>query len=223
MSAYHPDLLTSSADSAYTQIRQLLVSGEVAPGERLTEVGIAAQLGMSRTPVREAVRRLKSDGLVVVARRGFTPAALDSRQMRDIYAVRATLEALAAELAATRQRDGDLAPSCIIQLHELADTVAERAAQGDHRGVIAAELALHQGIADRADNDYLRAELGRIWDHMAISTAADLAARGWPTRLHDEHKRIVLAIDTGEPEKAAAAARAHVQDSMTAHQTALPQ
>ncbi len=101
---------TDQPDRAYDEIRRAIVEGRHAPGERLVEQRIAEDLDLSRTPVREALRRLEAEGLVVVARnRGAEVRRLDATDVADLYDLRSRLESYAAELAATRAEPADLA------------------------------------------------------------------------------------------------------------------
>lgn len=99
-----------SPQSTYRQLRDAIVEGRLGPGDRLVEQRIAADLGVSRTPVREAIRALAAEGLVVTeVNRGAVVRPLDARDIHDVYEVRARLEGLAAALAAERHRPEDLA------------------------------------------------------------------------------------------------------------------
>ena len=93
-------------ESVYRQLREQIVSGAYRAGDRLPEVSLSTALGVSRTPVREALRRLESDGLVQASGRGVTVTAMSTPDLRHAHAVRRALDALAAELAADRQRAG---------------------------------------------------------------------------------------------------------------------
>src|SRR3981081_2747216 len=108
-------------ETAHRRLRELILDGTYRPGSRLTELDAAAALQMSRTPVREALRALASDGLVRPTGRGVTVVALEPDDLEDAYQVRAALEALTAELAADRQRDGRIAPAALRELRSLAD------------------------------------------------------------------------------------------------------
>ena len=85
-------------------MREQIVSGVYRAGDRLPEVSLSTALAVSRTPVREALRRLESDGLVQASGRGVTVTAMSTPDLRHAHAVRGALDALAAELAADRQR-----------------------------------------------------------------------------------------------------------------------
>src|SRR6056297_896888 len=98
-----PRLYTTSADYAYQEIRHKIITKQLKPGQRLPEVNIAVQMGVSRTPVREALRRLSSEGLVIIIpNSGARLAAPTSREIEDTFMVRDQLEVLAVRLAAGR-------------------------------------------------------------------------------------------------------------------------
>lgn len=131
-----------SADAAavYDRIRRGIVEGRHPPGSRLVEQRLAESLSVSRTPVREAVRRLESEGLVVVERnRGAHVRPLSEHDVADLYEVRARLEAYAAELAAERAQPDDVA-SLTDAAEEFASAV-ERAVPGDLDPVRALDAA----------------------------------------------------------------------------------
>jgi DNA-binding GntR family transcriptional regulator len=105
-----PDESMAGPTLAYTSVRSWIVEGRLRPGERLIEARIAAELNLSRTPVREAVRMLAADGLVVTERnRGAVVRTLGRHDVLDLYELRARLESYASELAATRATPADIA------------------------------------------------------------------------------------------------------------------
>ncbi|MEV0249106.1 GntR family transcriptional regulator [Nocardia sp. NPDC050712] len=196
----------------YGQVRQLVLSGELEAGRPLSVPALAAQLGVSRSPVREAVQQLIYEGLAVnVPHAGARVAALDDAQIRDVLAVRAALDGLAAAHAATRLTDAEL--------DELADLVA---AQEDNlRGAADTardtelDLAFHRFIRDRADNRTLADELARL-EAQAHLYRGDLwhSTRNRHTALR-EHRHILRALESGHPESARAAAESHVHGLIT--------
>ena len=93
-------------ESVYRQLREQIVSGVYRAGDRLPEVSLSTALAVSRTPVREALRRLESDGLVQASGRGVVVTAMSTPDLRHAHAVRGALDALTAELAADRRRAG---------------------------------------------------------------------------------------------------------------------
>jgi DNA-binding GntR family transcriptional regulator len=206
----HPEL-RSHAEAAYQRIRDLLVNGELPSGTALTERQLSADLAMSRTPVREAVRRLQADGLIAALDRGLVVAALSPSEVIDAYEVRAALEALAAELAAIRSRDGQLAPAQIGTLREHAEAVAAASAGENAAGASQANLRFHRWIAGLAGNAFVEDALRRLWDRIAVSSLSNLTDRRWSSEVADHHDEIVAAIAGGEPERAASVMRAHIR------------
>src|SRR5438132_434148 len=89
----------TNSDHAYAMLRRAIVVGRYRPGDRLTEIALTVELGMSRTPVREAIRRLQADGLIVIGHRGALVRRLSVLEVASLYPVRAGLEALTAAVA----------------------------------------------------------------------------------------------------------------------------
>nr|WP_296064026.1 GntR family transcriptional regulator [uncultured Actinoplanes sp.] len=199
----------------YNDVRGLIVHGICPAGQPVTELELCERLGVSRTPVREALRRLESDGLVRAARRGVTVVQLDSKALRDAYLVRASLEALTAELAAGRQRDGELSPASVARLAEHADLADQATRQGDLVAGARHNRAFHQHVATLAGNAAASEVLERIWDQITVSTRASLSAPARPARVDGEHRRLIEAITHGVSQEAAAHARGHVLATMS--------
>ncbi|MBP2328412.1 DNA-binding GntR family transcriptional regulator [Kibdelosporangium banguiense] len=199
----------------YEEVRGLIVLGTYPAGRPVTELELCERLGVSRTPVREALRRLESDGLVRAARRGVTVVELDAKALRNAYLVRASLEALTAELAACRQREGELSPASLARLVEHADLADQATRQGDLVAGVRHNRAFHQYIGTLADNPAALEVLERIWDQITVSTRASLTAPARPVRVDEEHRRVIDAITRGDPQKAAAHAREHVLATMS--------
>jgi DNA-binding GntR family transcriptional regulator len=198
----------------YDEVRSLIVLGTYPAGRPITEMDLCERLGVSRTPVREALRRLESDGLVRAARRGVTVVELDAKALRDAYLVRAALEALTAESAARRQRDGELSPADLARLAEHADLADRATRQGDLVAGVRHNRAFHQQVATLADNPAASGVLDRIWDQITVSTRASLTAPARPVQVDDEHRRLIRAITDGDPAAAAGHARDHVLATM---------
>jgi len=199
----------------YNEVRGLIVLGTYPAGQPVTELELCERLSVSRTPVREALRRLESDGLVRAARRGVTVVELDAKALRDAYLVRACLEALTAELAAGRQRDGELSPASLARLVEHADLADQATRQGDLVAGVRHNQAFHRYVAMLADNPAALQVLDRIWDQIIVSTRASLTASARPVLVDDEHRRLIKAITDGDPQQAATHARGHVLATMS--------
>ncbi|TVT26311.1 GntR family transcriptional regulator [Amycolatopsis rhizosphaerae] len=196
--------------TVYDRVRELIVSGVYLPGRPVTEQDLSERLEVSRTPVREALRRLESDGLVRGARRGVTVVELDRKALRDAYHVRASLEGLTAELAAVRQRAGELSPAALNRLVACADRADEASKAGDLTEGIRHNRAFHRAIALLAGNPLALDLLDRVWDQIIVSTRAVLTAPEGPGRVDGEHRALIAAITAGRPEAAAESARDHI-------------
>jgi DNA-binding GntR family transcriptional regulator len=202
------------AESAYGKLRDLIVAGAYAPAEKLTETEVAGTLGMSRTPVREAFRALIADGLVRSAGRGVEVVALDGDALRHAYQVRAALEALTAELAARRQSEGRIAPADLAALVDDAAQAESSTLAGRFAEAVTHNRRFHARIAALAGNPVAAATLDRLWDQIVVSTRASLDPPGRPAHVNGQHRELLAAIREGRAADAAAAARAHVLDTL---------
>jgi DNA-binding GntR family transcriptional regulator len=202
-----------ASDRAYEALRSEILDGVLLPGAVLAEVEQAARLGVSRTPLREALSRLTADGLVGPSGRGLVVTELSTDSIRELYQLRQALEEQAAWLAAARR------PSGVFE--QLAARFGESAAlldQGDagtagYYGLVAEfDEAIDQAVA----NDYLVAALGSVRTH--LMRMRRLARRDWD-RLRAaaaEHQLIAEAIAAGDARLAAHATHVHLHRSLTA-------
>jgi DNA-binding GntR family transcriptional regulator len=192
----------SLADQAYAAIRDLIVTLKMKPGALIDERRLIETLGIGRTPVREALRRLAQEQLVeVFPRRGMFVTGVDVRDLGRIFEVREALEPEAARLAAERATDEER--------DELA-ALADRIGKGDD--LMRLDERIHRAVYQAAHNDLLAKTLGeyyvlalRIW-MIALDRAHELEAAV------EAHRDLLLAIVAGDGAGAAASMRAHVQD-----------
>jgi DNA-binding GntR family transcriptional regulator len=193
----------SLADKAYHAIRGLIVSLELAPGAVIDERSLIERLGIGRTPVREALRRLAHERLVeVYPRRGMFVTGVDVRELARLSEVRVVLEPEAARLAAERATDADRA--------ELAALIADLDSGGDD--LMGLDERIHRAVYRAAHNDLLEATLEqyyvlalRIWT-IALDRAHELE------EAVEAHRALLEAINDGDGERAAETMRAHVQN-----------
>ena len=196
----------SLAERAYVAIRRLIVTLDLEPGSVINERELVERLGIGRTPVREALRRLAQEGLVeVYPRRGMFVTDVDVRRLAQLSEVRAVLEPEAARLAAERLAEAGRA--------ELEELVRELDADElDEQALMALDERIHRAVYRWARNDLLEATLEQYYV---------LALRIWTIaldrrhELHDavqEHRTLLEAIGDGDGERAAATMRAHVED-----------
>lgn len=200
----YADLTTESAsDVAYAHIRDLILSGDIRPNHRLVEEEIAAQVGVSRTPVREALLRLRQEGLVV-QRKGWIVRDHDASEVLEFLEARAALEGETARLAATRILPDTLA--------ELASLLTEMEANPSSRKEINTLNSRFHAIITEAGGNSLLTSFTRstninYWNFSTpiIFTEADDAM------VNQEHRELYDALERRDGETAARIARGHVQ------------
>ena len=198
------------------ELRRMILGGRLVPGERLVEDRLAELLGVSRNPVREAIRVLEAEGFVDAApRRGVFVATLDEQQADDIFEVRLALEPLGARLAAQREH-----PALVARMKQVLVRAQDPSADRDLDHLADLHSELHAIIFEMTGNAYLEA--------MAIP----MVKRGqWLLRqkspLQDptaweQHHGLIAAIEAGDPELAEAEARRHVLAMRRALRLATP-
>jgi DNA-binding GntR family transcriptional regulator len=196
-------------EAVFVRLRRAILSGELAPGTRLVERELAQQLGVSRTPVREAFRKLEHEGLVdQVGRRNLIVREHSGDEIREILAIRAALEGLAAELAAANAR-----PQHLRRFATLLEQMDEAVAGGDTATLARLNEQFNATLYAAAGSRRLSEMLGGLREQ-----AANFARRGYgiPGRAAEavqEHRRIVEAVAARDGERAAREAREHVRRS----------
>lgn len=204
----------SDSDRVYRRVRQGIIEGEYAPGSRLVEQRVAEELGVSRTPVREAVRRLESEGLVVVERnRGAQVRPLSEAEIADLYAVRARLESLGAELAAERAEAADvLALRVAADRFEttVADVTADRHDVAATRRLDAANAAFHETLLTTSRHSRIRHLVAGAVDAPLVFQALHRFDRDELARSSLFHHLIADAVAAREPDRAGRLMTEHV-------------
>jgi DNA-binding GntR family transcriptional regulator len=186
------------ADRAYTELRDRIVSLQIAPGAPIDEDGLGAELDMGRTPVREAIKRLALENLVnVFPRRGTFASEINITDLAHISDVRMVLEGHAAYRAAERITDAQR-----IELEQLLAELGHSKGSDDTEALMALDARVHRFIHRCAGNPYLEETLNRyfnlslrIW-HLVFDRLPHLFAR-----VH-EHDEVLHAIAAGEPQRA---------------------
>ncbi|MFD6418567.1 GntR family transcriptional regulator [Streptomyces sp. NPDC060194] len=196
----------SLRDRAYETLRRRIVEVELQPGQRLVERDLAAELDVSRVPLREALRLLAAEGLVVVVpHRGTLVAPFTPGDVRDLFDVRETLEALAARLAAERHDAAGLA-----RLGERLEVARAATSAGDRPGTAAANAGFHRDIVELAANPLLSSMMRPL--EARTHWLFRLTAQRDPARQCVEHGELYEAIAARDADRAAALAHAHVAD-----------
>lgn len=198
------DLQLSLHDQVKTELQQAILSGRLKPGDRIIEERVAAELGVSRNPVREAIRALAAEGLIATnARRGAFVTTLSEQEARETIEVRALLEGHNARLAARRRDARILKRIEAILLKGAAGVAAGRTEQ-----LSALNQQFHQELAAAGQNGLLGELLKRLRERTATLFSPGDPSR--QARLWEEHAAILRAILRGDEDAAAALATAHV-------------
>ena len=192
-------------------MRTLICTGELAPGDCLSEPELQETLGVGRTPIREAIRALAAEHLIeVFPRRGTFVAGVDPRNLRAMSEVRAQLEPLAARLAAERRSEADLIQfrGALAQLEELE--------RGDlreqERALIDLDSQIHQLIYRATQNAYLANDLDRYYIHSLRIWNLGLGRVGHLRQAVLEHKELLEAIIQGDSDRAFNVMSKHVTE-----------
>jgi DNA-binding GntR family transcriptional regulator len=188
----------------YERLRGEIVSGRLESGAPLVEATVAARYGTSRTPVREALRRLEQDGLVERGDRGLRVRTRGPEEILEIYEVRILLEGSAARGAADRSTKLDL-----IRIKNAADAMAA-VDPADPDAMAAANQAFHEEIWAASHNRTLVDLLTRLNSHITRYPATTLTSPGRWTEALDEHGDLVHAIETGDRAQAGLIAESHM-------------
>jgi DNA-binding GntR family transcriptional regulator len=208
------ELFETKSDYAYRQVRDRILSGELQPGAVIQQRELARQIGISTTPLREALRRLKSEGLVELdAHRDARIAPLRAEEGRDLLELRMSLDPLAAGLAAQRRTNAD------IQAIRAAQAGLEPLPTHPAIEQLVAHRNYHAAIYRASHNDLLIDALEGLWDkadryrRLALQTDRGQEARDQKA---NEHQMLVDFIAAGDTDGAANLMRAHINTSLGA-------
>jgi DNA-binding GntR family transcriptional regulator len=189
---------------AYMLILDAIERGDFKPGDRLVESELAEMLSVSRTPVREALQRLETQGMLSRDGRSLVVASLDHNQLAELYAVRSELEGLAARLAARHATDEE-----IRVLRSMVDE-DRTLLGGDPRALSKANKRFHKLIHLSSHNRFLVQQLDLVHRAMALMATTSFAAEGRDLVALQEHDQIVRAIEARDGDGAYQALRAHI-------------
>ena len=196
----------SAADSVYQTLRAAIVEGQLHAGDALIEWHVARQFGTSRTPVREALLRLEAEGYASrVPRRGLVVRQISEHEVREVYAVRTVLEALAAREAATEAR-----PSDIAQLRWVNQRLAEAIDASDFSAVPTLTNEFHQALASAAHNSMLRRFIVQAQDWTRRVGTPTVSLPGRRSAAVEEHTQMIEAIAARDVATAERLAREHM-------------
>jgi DNA-binding GntR family transcriptional regulator len=207
-------LVTVEIDSArplrelvFDALRNAILDGVIKPGERLLENQLAEELGVSRTPVREAIRKLELEGFaVILPRKGAYVSEISFKDVREVYEIRAALEALASGLAAERVMDNEVEEMERRLIAESANLENE-----DNSLTVEADVDLHELIYKATRNEKLISLISNLKEQVYRLRSTSITLPGRKKRSLDEHKRIVEAIAEHNIKLAQRLAHEHIE------------
>lgn len=199
-------------DVVFNTLRQAILTGELKPGERLMEIHLANRLGVSRTPIREAIRKLELEGLVtMIPRRGAEVAQITEKSMNDVLEVRRAMDALCAELACERITDEELQA-----LKVACDAFEQTVRTRDVKVIAQADVALHDIIVKATGNQRLIQLVHNLSEQMYRYRFEYIKDYSQHERLVEEHRIIYNSIVNKDVETASEAAKTHIDNQKKA-------
>lgn len=194
-----------AADYAYAMLRRGIEEGDFTPGARMREIELATWLGVSRTPVRQALSRLEVEGILTLApRSGLVVASLDAEAVAELYDMREALESAAANLAARNASPREIA--------ELKQLLAENPPTGaDPVEFAKHNKRLHRAIYEAAHNRFLVKSMQALHDALLLLGPTTLSTLSRRREAHEEHSAIVDAIARRDGEAAMEIATTHIR------------
>ena len=195
-------------DVVFNTLRQAILKGELAPGERLMEIQLAERLGVSRTPIREAIRKLELEGLVLmIPRKGAEVAKISEQNLRDVLEVRRSLEELAIDLACQRMEPEELS-----ELKKTQEEFAAAISEGDAMRIAQTDERYHDIIYNSTKNQKLVQILNNLREQMYRFRVEYLKQKECYPQLLEEHDKLIALISGGEVEEACELMGRHIDN-----------
>jgi len=195
-------------DIVFDAIKEAILTGRLKPGERLMEVQLAEEMGVSRTPVREAIRKLELEGLVVmVPRKGAYVSGLTLKDVTEVFEIRSSLEGLAAALAAERITEEE-----IKILDKILIDITEASEKGDTETVIKKDMEFHQVLFSASRNERLAQIISNLKEQIDRFRIKSFSNPARVKSVLSEHKGIIDAVKLGDAENAEKLAKAHIYE-----------
>ncbi len=200
----------SLRDSVYKIIKQAIMTGELAPDERLMEIPIANKLGVSRTPVREAVKRLEKEQLVIINPRcGARVAAITDKDVTDALEVRLSVENMAVRLAVHC-----ITPEQIARLRKYNESMAMAVRNNDISGISEADYSIHRIICESTGNNVLMTIMGILEEHVIRFRVEDIRSTVDYAQLLQEHNELIAALEQRDEDGAAIVITKHISNQL---------
>ncbi len=193
-------------EMVYEELKMQILTGAIIPGTRMMEVDLAEEMGVSRTPIREAIRKLEKEGLVTIEpRRGAYASMISTQDMVEILEVRQDLEGLAAYFAASRMTDNEM-----YHLREVAEAYNEAVAAGNMQEMIHHDTVFHRIIVDSCNNKILVNMVEQLQELVLRFRYIYYDNFRRAENMPEEHREILEAIASGDADRARAAADVHI-------------
>jgi DNA-binding GntR family transcriptional regulator len=194
------------ADVAYATLREAVLTGQLRPGDRLGEVQLAREFGVSRTPIREAIFRLEAEHFATrLVRRGLVVRSISEAHVLEVYTVRAALDQLAASLAAEQATVPDRA-----RLHWVNEQLQLAAERSEHAHMAELNIQFHEALCEAAHNDMLLHFVREIHNWVRRFPETTFSWPGRASTALAEHRSIIEAIDRGDADAAGRLAARHM-------------
>ena len=195
-------------DVVFNTLRKAILRGELKPGERLMEIQLANKLGVSRTPIREAIRKLELEGLVLmIPRKGAEVAQITEKNMQDVLEVRKALEELSVQLACER-----ITPEQVEEMKMAAEDFRKVLKSGDVTKIAEAGVKFHDIIFAATNNQRLITLLNNLREQMYRFRVEYLKQKECYPQLLEEHDKLIALISGGEVEEACELMGCHIDN-----------
>lgn len=197
-------------DVVFNTLRQAILRGELKPGERLMEIQLANKLGVSRTPIREAIRKLELEGLVLmIPRKGAEVADITEKSLKDVLEVRKALETLCVQLACDRITEEE-----IRELKEAAEAFKETLKSNDVTEIAEADVRFHDVIFEATDNQKLIQLLNNLREQMYRYRVEYLKRETMHPQILAEHEEIIAHIEAKDKKEASEILCRHIDNQV---------
>ncbi len=193
-------------DVVFKTLRQAILTGELKPADRLMEIHLAEQLGVSRTPIREAIRKLELEGLVtVIPRRGAEVAKITEKNLRDVLEVRRNLDGFAVELACER-----ITPEMEEELRIAVEAFEMAVKRADAKEIVGADVLIHDIIVEAAGNERLTQLVSNLSEQVYRYRYEYIKDQSTHGELVMEHRKIYESICKHDAKAAMEIMRTHI-------------
>lgn len=195
-------------DVVFNSLREAILTGKVLPGERLMEKHLADQIGVSRTPIRESLRRLELEGLVeITPRKGATVSAISEKDIHDVLEIRAALESLGAKQACLNMTDENFE-----KIKKAADEFEKTYMEPDYKLVAEKDVAFHDEIFKASGNEKLIHIINNLRDQIYRFRVEYLRSKKYRKSIAEEHQELLKALEEKDAELASEIANKHIEN-----------